>query len=121
MKRYEGFRLDGRATVTVNGQPLDSRQDLRNHSPDGFEWGYTGSGPAQLALALLADHLGDSVKAIELYQEFKFSVVAGFSRDGWILTTRDIDRALAKLRVSGTTAAPEVSQNGFTASEGFGT
>lgn len=27
-------------------------QRYRNHSPDGFAWGYGGSGPAQLALAL---------------------------------------------------------------------
>ena len=40
-------------------KPLDSRRDLWNHSPTGFEWGYCGSGPAQLALALLADHLGE--------------------------------------------------------------
>jgi hypothetical protein len=32
---------------------------LRN-SPTGFGWGYGGSGPAQLALALLADSLGDN-------------------------------------------------------------
>ena len=33
--------------------PLDPRYDLRNHSPTGFAWGYGGSGPSQLALAIL--------------------------------------------------------------------
>jgi len=34
------------------GRPSPApRSDLRNHSPNGFEWGYSGSGPAQLALA----------------------------------------------------------------------
>jgi hypothetical protein len=47
-RRSEG----GGAPVHVDGQPLDPRHDLYNHSPDGFEWGYHGSGPAQLALAL---------------------------------------------------------------------
>ena len=28
-------------------------QKVRNHSPDGFNWGYCGSGPAQLALAIV--------------------------------------------------------------------
>ncbi len=37
-------------------RPLGPRLDLANHSPDGFSWGYGGSGPAQLALAILADH-----------------------------------------------------------------
>jgi Family of unknown function (DUF6166) len=38
--------------------PLPLHLEIRNHSPTGFGWGYRGSGPAQLALALLADHLG---------------------------------------------------------------
>lgn len=35
---------------------LDPRLDLANHSPTGFGWGYNGSGPAQTALAILADY-----------------------------------------------------------------
>ena len=31
--------------------------EIINHSPDGFNWGYQGSGPAQLALALLYESL----------------------------------------------------------------
>lgn len=38
--------------------PLNPRFDAVNHSPDGFEWGYGGSGPSQLAFAMLADLLG---------------------------------------------------------------
>jgi len=54
---YEGFREEDRTVlVVVNGKPLNPRNDLMNHSPDGFEYGYGGSGPAQLALAILADH-----------------------------------------------------------------
>ncbi|MBU6410480.1 MAG: hypothetical protein KGR98_08840 [Verrucomicrobia bacterium] len=82
----------------MDGHALDPRLDLYNHSPDGFEWGYGGSGPAQLALALLADHLGDVEKALALYQDFKFSVVAGLSRKQWTLTSRDIDQALDAIR-----------------------
>jgi hypothetical protein len=62
--------------VLVDGQPLDPRYDLRNHSPDGFNWGYGGSGPAQLALALLADITGDSALAEKWYQPFKWTFVA---------------------------------------------
>lgn len=29
------------------------------HSPDGFAWGYGGSGPAELALNIIVDALGD--------------------------------------------------------------
>jgi len=40
--------------VWLNGEELfpNDSQKVRNHSPDGFAWGYGGSGPAQLALAI---------------------------------------------------------------------
>lgn len=56
--------------------PLPLRLDLCNHSPSGFEWGYLGSGPAQLALALLAHATGDDAYACAQYQTFKEDVVA---------------------------------------------
>jgi len=62
MKRYRGGRsLDG-AVVAVDEKPLDPRYDLKQLSATGFEWTYEGAGPAQLALALLADHLGDDAR-----------------------------------------------------------
>src|SRR5947209_8602479 len=58
----------GQSLVTVcdgqKSEPLPLRLDLFNHSPTGFSWGYGGSGPAQLALALLADALGDYEVAV---------------------------------------------------------
>ena len=90
MKRYVGRRNGTAADVTVDGVPLNPRLDLWNHSPTGFEWGYAGSGPAQLALALLADCLGDDEAAVELHQEFKSAVVAGLSFAGWTLTEDEI-------------------------------
>lgn len=54
---YRGERLDdGGTRVTADGAELDSRTDIVNHGR-GFAWGYHGSGPAQLALAVLRDHL----------------------------------------------------------------
>lgn len=90
---YHGRRLDGRARVTVNGVALRVRLDLRNHSPDGFEWGYGGSGPAQLALALLADALGEDDRAQVWYQTFKWRVVSGLP-DEWTLTADEIRLAV---------------------------
>ncbi|MGA9451864.1 MAG: DUF6166 domain-containing protein [Verrucomicrobiia bacterium] len=98
MKRYEGRREGYAVDVTVNGVPLDPRLDLYNHSPTGFEWGYGGSGPAQLALAILANHFGDNEKALVNYQAFKREIVAGLPKRGWILTSRDIDQALEKIQ-----------------------
>ena len=66
---------------------LDLRLDLSNHSPTGFAWGYEGSGPAQLSLALLADALGDDERALRLYQPFKSAYIAGIPQDKeWALS-----------------------------------
>lgn len=53
----------------------DMSQKIRNHSPDGFNWGYGGSGPAQLALALLL-HFADDKFARQHHQDFKWDVIA---------------------------------------------
>lgn len=97
MKRYEGSREGHAIVVTVNGRPLNPRLDLWNHSPTGFEWGYGGSGPAQLALALLAEHLGDNDRTLELHQEFKWAVVAKLPRRGWTLTSVQVQEAIDSL------------------------
>lgn len=98
MKPDEGRRAFHAAEVTVNGQPLNPRLDLWNHSPAEFEWGYGGSGPAQLALALLADHCGNDEQAVDLHQRFKWAVIAGLPRHHWTLTSRQIDNALEAIR-----------------------
>jgi hypothetical protein len=93
MKIYEGGRsLDG-AAVTVDGMPLNPRYDLKRYSPAGFEWTYEGDGPRQLALALLADHLGDGAKALALTERFMREVVSELD-NAWRLTSEEIDAAL---------------------------
>lgn len=81
---------DGKRTVTYNGQPLNPRWDLRNHSPDGFNWGYGGSGPAQLALAICAAALGDDVLAQELYQHYKWHLIAKIEINNWTLPASEV-------------------------------
>ena len=98
MSRYEGCRTKAGPIVTVDAELLDPRLDLRNHSPTGFEWGYGGSGPAQLALAILADHLSDEEQALNLYHRFKWLAIAGLPKKGWVLTPREIDLVLHSIR-----------------------
>lgn len=86
---YTGTRIDGSTVVRrtdVNEKPrhLNPRYDLAKHSPTGFEWGYNGSGPAQLALALVCDATGDVQLACRVYQDFKRKVV-GMLGDSWML------------------------------------
>ncbi len=42
-------------SIFIDGESLSpaESQKVYNHSPDGFNFGYGGSGPAQLALAIL--------------------------------------------------------------------
>ena len=88
-KVFAGVRYPGRVSVTVgtpnNMRPLSPRLDLRNHSPDGFEWGYGGSGPAQLALAIAAEVFGEKT-ALAIYQELKRELIEPLQADRWQLT-----------------------------------
>jgi hypothetical protein len=82
--------------VTVDRAPLPPRMDLHCFNRTGFEWSYDGPGPRQLALALLADHLGDDSKALALSEAFMRHVVA-YLDNAWMLTSGDIDEALAEM------------------------
>ena len=68
---------------------LEPSLKLRDHSPTGFSWSYNGSGPAQLALALLLEATSDPDKACNYYQEFKWQIVAGWGKR-WVIFRSDI-------------------------------
>lgn len=100
LKVYEGKRHDNGVTVVVAdldpegnlraARALPLRLDLHNHSPTGFEWGYGGSGPAQLALAICAHALDDGPRALRVYQHFKWQHVANLPQAGWRLTNEQV-------------------------------
>ena len=62
------------------------------HSPDGFQWGYNGSGPAELARAVLIEaYPGDAiVRESRCYLAFKREVIATIRTDVWILAADEI-------------------------------
>lgn len=64
--RYRGrWNERGVPLVTVEdpcGRTLRVLAHVLRHSPDGFAWGYHGSGPADLARSLLIDALGDDAR-----------------------------------------------------------
>ncbi|MCG5238084.1 DUF6166 domain-containing protein [Xanthobacter oligotrophicus] len=93
MKTYRGDRTIDGVSVTVDGAPLPERTDIREISRDGFEWTYEGVAPAQLALAILADHFGAAGPALQHYERFMRQVVANFGNE-WEITSADIDTAL---------------------------
>jgi Family of unknown function (DUF6166) len=96
MKVYEGERSLAGALVTVDGAPLPPRLDLRRFNRTGFDWTYVGAAPRQLALALLADHLGDDRTALALCDGFMETVVAHLD-NAWRLTSDEITEALAAM------------------------
>ena len=101
MAKYKGgrFQPSGQVHVFQDDNYLQLAPSLRvwNHSPTGFEWGYGGSGPAQLALALLMCETNHD-EAVYRHQAFKWEVVAMFAKDTWHLTSDDIQLWLAVQR-----------------------
>ena len=88
--RYIGFRTTSGAHVVVRtaqgSANLQPRLDLIRHIPVGFEWGRSGSGQAQLALALLAHVSGDDAFALEHYQLFQREIIARFPEHRFEIT-----------------------------------
>jgi Family of unknown function (DUF6166) len=89
-----------RNRVFVNGTELDPARSLaiRNHSPDGFNWGYGGSGPAQTALAICLHILDNANAARAVYQDFKWKRVAKWEGD-LIETNIDVSDFIPDLKI----------------------
>lgn len=96
---------DGHVIARVDGRPLTH---VIRHSPTGVEFGYGGSGPADLALSILADHFGENPsdedvkhgrgECFVFYQEFKWHFVAPAQSDTLIIEGKAIDEWLSELR-----------------------
>lgn len=82
-------RVNGIATANVP-------HVIKRHSPTGFEWGYEGSGPADLALAILLAVTGNEKLADRLYQQFKRDVIARVPRDGAVIKRVTIEEWIRK-------------------------
>lgn len=103
----EGIREKvGETKVTLNGKPLSLHLDLVNHSPTGFEWGYGGSGPSQLAFCIVYEfckrvlkypsrkekHLDvNFIIASRVSQYFKWQFLANLKSDTFIFKQEDIE------------------------------
>lgn len=117
MKIYHGY-ADSESVVVedLSDGALNNLTHYVRHSPDGFLWGYEGSGPAELARCLLIDALGsaaweegevnrageslngpftvygDISNLVEqLYQSYKSQVIARLDRGtDWTLSQNSI-------------------------------
>lgn len=97
---YSGRIVAGRGHVrghTATGTyPLNARTDLRRHSISGFMWSTGGAGSLQLALAILADAIGDE-RALALYQSFRFKIIARLTGDVWMMRRDEVLAVVAEL------------------------
>jgi hypothetical protein len=97
---YLGIRVDGTCVVVVveacgNVRELgESRRSPRFPSRQ-WEWGYGGTGPAELAWALVYDATGDEALTRLVYQGVKWGLISSLNRAGWVLTKRAVLEAAA--------------------------
>jgi len=110
MDTYQGYRKGngGIGTCVVTVGPLNGKRrrlplhtKIFNHSPTGFEWGYGGSGPAQLALAILADATGDEELAARHHQQYKWDVISRLdTAKPWTIAKEDVLAAVERYKVA---------------------
>jgi len=74
-----------------NGISTNVPRRIIRHSPDGFNWGYLGSGPADFALNILSAYIGEE-EAKGLYQTFKMLFVAKLPYKGGTIKREDVMR-----------------------------
>ena len=100
---------DGRLEVYVRtGETETLLPHIVHHSPTGFEAGYGGSGPADLALSILAFVIGDERQTVDIYEgktcgalawqlhhQFKRDFVAGFEHERWAIRVGQIRQWIA--------------------------
>jgi hypothetical protein len=79
-----------------HGVPLDPRHDLANLGPITASRDDSDGSRCQLALAILADFLGDSCKVLRVYSAFARAIVTQTPVGRvWLMTESDVAEALA--------------------------
>jgi hypothetical protein len=110
------FRLGGDAHFNLVNERERAQavleQRLVRHSPAGMNWGYLGSGPADLALNVLALFV-DPREANRLHQDFKFDIIGRMDQRGaelplplvrsWIQARWDSERGNGAMMAEETT------------------
>ena len=123
-KVYRGWRVKEwdeerrsyaeKAYITVDSQslpyfnvhgPFSSQEEPRDK---WYEWGYSGTGPRELAAAILADYFGEispqgwasreEYQAVRYYYDFKDDFVQWFPKQSWEITSEEIEAWLEDLK-----------------------
>ena len=115
MQERKRFQGDVRVWREEDGTLRANVPHLAHHSPSGFECGYGGSGPADLALSILAAFVpvsaGEpterlyrgrrcSLFAWQHHQEFKREFIVLMSTAGGTIVSSDIRTWIARRRLA---------------------
>jgi hypothetical protein len=84
-----------RASVAFQDGHEEALPHLVRHSPTGFEMGYAGSGPADLARSVIGHFLEDQDPSPRIYQRFKFAFVTP-AEGGFVVTANELREWLAE-------------------------
>ena len=93
---FRGSRTpdDAVVIVDVDGTASPLKHEV-NHSPSGFDWGYGGSGPADLARSLCA-YVLNVVPAPDIYQRVKCDLIATLDEDSWEMPASRVMDSIAR-------------------------
>ena len=104
MRTYQGQRpvddeIGDCRVFVIEGERTRPLRHVRVHS-GAFEWGYGGSGPADLSLSILADFFGErptrrqiergEFRAWGLHQPFKWAFISTADHSGFTITGAQI-------------------------------
>lgn len=83
--------------IDEHGQFVRTIKHLVLHSPTGFEYGYGGSGPSDLARSIIGHMLVTNDPPPALYQAFKWDKIAPLDRsvDTHAFTYEELDEWIA--------------------------
>lgn len=96
---YHGARLHHGICEVYRGEELlDMRRDLIDHTAAGFDWGYKGRGPVQLALALCADALDNDHLAIAVHLDFHQAITSRIELSLWEMTRAEVRALVDRLQ-----------------------
>lgn len=100
-KWFVGHRTESGCRVLVwdgsRHRPLSPMLSLLRKSPTGFEWGYGGSGPAQLSFAILWAVFQREDFCKEMYQEFKYHVISRLEKRAWTMSETEVRESCLRI------------------------
>jgi hypothetical protein len=75
-------------------RPLRASKRSPHFPSSQWEWGYGGTGPADLAWSLVFDATADREQTDTVFQRVKWAVVSRLNKAHWILSAEELQEAI---------------------------